>query len=307
MICRQQLQQIVSSFENLNSKLENFKGYKTDYLETIAEGNLSRANSEDKLGILSQIYTDGMDMTIAEDGGISFYNDSGYINFDDLPDYNVKSNDAATSILEMNEALYKSGVPFSPSQEHMYRLKLQKLMNNRGVAQSLASDDFIIPGGLGLSNDLLLNDDRVDELRDTVINSYLEMFKNTAADGARLKSNKNAAPKNLTASERKYRARTQNILKGWNGLLQGDPTVMNQIFSGTDQIVASNEEEGLYEMWRGNTLLGIIDPNNIEGLRTIMLKQGIPDDLANQVLSSLTTNQSNSEARDANYYLDQIN
>ena len=91
MRCREKLNSIVSSFENLNAKLENFKGYKSDYLETIAEGNLSRANSEDKMGVLSQIYTDGMDIAISENGDLSFYNDSGYINFDDLPDYNVKA------------------------------------------------------------------------------------------------------------------------------------------------------------------------------------------------------------------------
>ena len=306
MRCREKLNSIVSSFENLNAKLENFKGYKSDYLETIAEGNLSRANSEDKMGILSQIYTDGMDIAISENGDLSFYNDSGYINFDDLPDYNVKANNAATSILEMNEALYKSGIAFSPSQENLYRLKLQKLMNQRNIVQSLASDDFIIPGGLGLPNDLLLNDQRVDELRDVVINSYLDMFKQTAAAGAQLKQTRNQAPRSRgTASERKYNAMMNNLLQGWNGLLQGDATLINQYLVGTDQIIAGQgEAEGLYELWQGNNVQ-YLDPTNPSDLATLFNAQNIPQNLWPD-FNQLGNTQQNTTARDADYYLDQV-
>lgn len=307
MMCRQKLNSIVSSFQNLNTKLENFKGYKSDYLEAVAEGNLSRANQEDKLGILSQIYTDGMDMDIDEAGNINFFNESGYINFDDLPDYNVKANQAATTVLEMNEALFKAGRQMNPTQEQLYRLKLQKLLNSRNIVQSLASDDFIIPGGLGLNNDLLLNDTRVDELRDVVINSYLEMFKNTANEGFNIKSRKNRAPSGGgTASERKYRAQMNNLLKGWNGLLQGDATMINQFLTGTDQVIAGQgEAEGLYELWQGNNMQ-YLDPSNPTDLRTLFNAQNIPQNLWPD-FEQLGNTQQETQARDANYYLDQVN
>ena len=239
---RQMVQEKESAFENLNNQLTNYHTYKDEYLKTSYAGNLSDANNPDKVNMLSGIYTDKMDMVISNSGDLMFENDGGAIKFNDLPDYTVKDNNAAGEILNMNEQAFKLKAPLSKGQEQIYRLKLNKMMNNRDTVKSLAMDDFIMDGGLGLSRDLIYDDSRSEELKQIVTDSYLDMFKNTALDSYNTNQSRGKFSGG-TASSRKYKARLDNINAGWEALGQGDPSVLNRTLSGNDELVPLEEEE----------------------------------------------------------------
>jgi hypothetical protein len=53
----------------------------------------------------------------------------------------------------------------------------------RQTLLSLAQDDFLIDGGLMLPEELLNNPEREGELRDAVINAYMNMYENASNEG----------------------------------------------------------------------------------------------------------------------------
>ena len=271
------VQEKESAFENLNNQLTNYHTYKDEYLKTSYAGNLSDANNPNKVNMLSGIYTDKMDMLISDSGDLMFENDGGAIKFNDLPDYTVKDNNAAGEILNMNEQAFKLKAPLSKGQEQIYRLKLNKMMNNRDTVKSLAMDDFIMEGGLGLPRDLIYDDSRSEELKQIVTDSYLDMFRNTALDSYNTNQSKGRFNSG-TASSRKYKARLDNINAGWEALGQGDPSVLNRTLSGNDELVPLEEEEGLYTYYNGSKEI-VVDPNDPNDLQYILSGQNIPDDM----------------------------
>ena len=274
---RQQVSERESAFENLNNQLTSFHSNKNDYLETSHEGNLSDANNPNKVNLLSAIYTDKTQIVLGDDGSVGFVNETGIVPFNSLPSYTVKDNAAAGDILNMNEQAFKSKQPMSKGQENIYRLKLNKMMNNRDTVKSLATDDFIMEGGLGLPKELIYDESRSEELREIVANSYLDMFKNTALESY----NSNQSKGNFTggtATGRKYKARLDNINTGWEALGQGDPSVLNRTLSGNDELVPLEEEEGLYTYYNGSKQT-IVDPNDPNDLQYILAGQNIPDDM----------------------------
>tara|TARA_R110001592_G_scaffold221866_2_gene476820 strand:- start:7808 stop:8992 length:1185 start_codon:yes stop_codon:yes gene_type:complete len=275
---RKQVQELEGAFENLNNQMTNFHSYKDEYLNTSYEGNLSDANNPAKVDLLGQVYTDQMNMIIDDSGNLVFANgEAGMVKFNDLPDYTVKDNAAAGEILNMNEQAFKSKAPLSKGQEQIYRLKLNKMMNNRDTVKSMAMDDFIMEGGLGLPREFIFDNSRSEELRETVVNSYLDMFKNTALDSYNTNQSKGAF-KGGTASSRKYSARLDNINTGWEALGQGDPSVLNRTLSGNDELVPLEEEEGLYTYYNGSKQT-VIDPNDPNDIQFILSGQNIPDDM----------------------------
>lgn len=186
--------EIESAFQNLNGQLDNFKNYKDNFLKDAEDGLISNAVNPSKRSLLASVYTDEMQMSFNNDGSVMFTNDEGYLSFNDIPDYIVKNNTGATKVLDMNEKIYNSGQKMSDDNIRLTKMKLQNITKSRDEVLSLATDDFINEGGLGiLDEDLLYNPERTDELRNKVIDSYMTMFNDSADAGfknAKLKSKK---------------------------------------------------------------------------------------------------------------------
>jgi len=186
--------EIESAFQNLNGQLDNFKNYKDNFLKDAEDGLISNAVNPSKRSLLASVYTDEMQMSFNNDGSVMFTNDEGYLSFNDIPDYIVKNNTGATKFLDMNEKIYNSGQKMSDDNVRLTRMKLQNITKSRDEVLSLATDDFINEGGLGiLDEDLLYNPERTDELRNKVIDSYMNMFNDSADAGfknSKLKSKK---------------------------------------------------------------------------------------------------------------------
>ena len=207
---------------------------------------VSNSVNTNKRNLLSSVYTDELDMVFSNEGNITFLNEEGgYIEFDKIPDYTVKNNKGASEILNMNEAVYKSG-KMSPSTQRLYRMKLQNITKSRDEVLSLATDDFITEGGLGiLDDDLLYNEERTDELRNMVVDSYMTMFNETAKTSVKRTAKKTRG----TQSERKYGTKMNNIMQGVAALGKGNWRDLEAYTTGE---VLFDEEDGSATIWYGD-------------------------------------------------------
>ncbi len=183
-----EMDKIETAFQNVNNNLDNFKNYKDNFLKDAEDGMISNAVNPSKRELLASVYTDEMDMKFDYDGNVVFQNEEGFLNINDIPDYTVKNNTGATEVLQMNEELFQAGIPMSDSNKRLAKMKLQNVTKSRDEVLSLATDDFITEGGLGiLDEDLLYNPERIDELRNKVIDSYMTMLSDSADAGYKRK------------------------------------------------------------------------------------------------------------------------
>jgi hypothetical protein len=301
---KSRMTEIENSFKNVDSQLAQFKSYKDNFLEDSQNGMVSNSVNPYKRDLLSSVYTDELDMTFSDDGNITFLNEEGgYVNFNEIPDYTVKNNKGASEILNMNDAVYKSGV-MSPSTERLYKMKLQNITKSRDDVLSLATDDFITEGGLGiLDDDLLYNEERTDELRNMVIDSYMKMFKETASTSVKASTKKSG-----TMSQKKHTQTLNNIFSGLQTFKNGEVRDLDAFSKGE---LALNDE-GSYTMWYGDKFvdLDVIDEYTIYKMLEL---EGVPSDMRpslDQIRSYLKSQEpqqeSQEENKDVNYYYSQI-
>lgn len=294
---KNRMTEIENSFKNVDNQLLQFKSYKDGFLEDSQNGMVSNSVNTTKRDLLSSVYTDEFNMTFSDDGSITFLNEEGgYVNFDEIPDYTVKNNKGASEILNMNEAAYKSG-EMSPSAERIYRMKLQNITKSRDEVLSLATDDFITEGGLGiLDDDLLYNEERTDELRSMVIDTYMDMFKTSSSEGAKVKAAKSSRGSGGrrsggTASDRKYSTMVGNFLEGYNALQDGNVMNLLRYLPGDYSITKSDQVEGAYEFQKGSGTARIIDPTNADDFKHVLALTGVPQNY----WPDLTTGESSEE------------
>jgi hypothetical protein len=188
VMAKTEMDRIETAFQNVNNNLDNFKNYKDNFLKDAEDGMISNAVNSSKRELLASVYTDEMNMSFDYNGNVVFQNEEGFLNINDIPDYTVKNNTGATEILQMNEEIFQAGMPMSDSNKRLARMKLQNATKSRDEVLSLATDDFITEGGLGiLDEDLLYNPERIDELRGKVIDSYMTMLGESADAGYKRK------------------------------------------------------------------------------------------------------------------------
>jgi hypothetical protein len=269
---KSRMTEIENSFRNVDSQLAQFKSYKDNFLEDSQNGMVSNSVNPNKRNLLSSVYTDELDMVFSNEGNITFLNEEGgYIEFDKIPDYTVKNNKGASEILNMNEAVYKAG-KMSPSTQRLYRMKLQNITKSRDEVLSLATDDFITEGGLGiLDDDLLYNEERTDELRNMVIDSYMTMFNETAKTSVKRTAKKTRG----TQSERKYNSKMNNIMQGISALGSGNWKDLEAYTTGE---VLFDEEDGTATIWYGEKDYNLSELNE-HALYKIMQEEGVPDNM----------------------------
>jgi len=294
---KQKFKEVENAFANLDANLTNFKSYKDQWIDDVDNGNLSNGNNSKKIGLLGSVYTDNMDMQFSDSGDITFTNEEGFVDFQKLPNYVSKNNKGATTILETNESLYNSGQRLTNSKRLLLKNKLKSLTQDRDELISLATDDFIIEGGLGITDQSLLYDpNRTSELRDKVINSYMNIFSDSANSGY-----VNRASKTTTRggggsqSDKKYNAMMNNISQGYSLLADGEYEAINRVLKGE---VFYNEDDGKVYYIKGN-IVEPIDPNNPADITNIYTHEGIPQNYWGEIkLDTPTTDESGSGAYD---------
>jgi hypothetical protein len=179
---------IQMSFRNLANNVNTFKKDKSEFLQDFDNGMLSEGNEVNTLGEASNIYTTGGDFKVGNGGVLEFFDAaSGSLkSYSDINKPFLKDFAAADAILKMNESLYKSGQSLTGARRNMIAQRLKNLISKggRNTLMSLASDDFIMEGGLGLQDPMLFEPENQDALRQAVLDGYMNVLDASAAQGA---------------------------------------------------------------------------------------------------------------------------
>jgi|TARA_B110000093_G_scaffold59056_1_gene63894 hypothetical protein len=189
MELREKMNSVQNSFKNLAGQVNGYKEDKVAYLKDFDDRRISDGNDISALSSASKIYTDGGDFGISEGGNLNFWNNDKeeYESYTDVEKPFLKDFKSANNILSLNEKVYSAGSSLSGARQNMIRNKLKNMINSGGrdTLLSLASDDFLIEGGLNLSDPSLFDPANQDLLQDAVLNSYMDALSDTAAQGAR--------------------------------------------------------------------------------------------------------------------------
>jgi len=188
-----EMNKITTSMANLNDQFKGLLSKKTEYLTASDEGEISNGNKGEDIDFLSNIYTDATDMELSEDGNLSFNRNGTSVSMLDLPKYIRADYDTPIAIGRMGEGLYKAGVEWTPqvekNTEKQFRAQLRKA--GRDTLISLAADDTLGDEdgiGLGITNELLHDPERQDELTDIIVANYMAGFKDQATAGYNAKN-----------------------------------------------------------------------------------------------------------------------
>jgi hypothetical protein len=193
---------IQMSFRNLANNINTFKKDKSEFLQDFDNGMLSEGNEVNTLGEASNIYTTGGDFKVGNGGVLEFFDAaSGSLkSYSDINKPFLKDFAAADAILQMNESLYKSGQSLTGARRNMIAQKLKNLISKggRNTLMSLASDDFIMEGGLGLQDPMLFEPENQDALKQAVLDGYMNVLDASAAQGAADKAPKTSKNSGLS-------------------------------------------------------------------------------------------------------------
>jgi len=305
---KQKMMEVEQQFKNLDAQFTNFKNYKDNFLKDAENGLISNAVNPKKRSLLSSVYTDEMILEITDEGNIMFTDETGYLKFDDIPDYTVKNNKGASEILKMNDSLFNSGTRISSSKERLLRMKLQNITKSRDEVLSLATDDFITEGGLGiLDQDLLYNTERTDELRNKVIDSYMQMFKETSNKSYNQKQSR--SNRGSALSEKDAVVQIQSLAEA---MKTGDAEKINDALGKGFDVMDSEIEKGKIEIFNSKDELVVIDPKNVNELTKLFKLKNIPKrmwpdlNLIDKMKIAKDANDiyENKEIKDPSYYIE---
>lgn len=216
MQLRDNMNKVQTSFSNLAGSLKKYKEDKANYIESFDSGLISDGNQGGILEEAANIYTNSGDIGIDDYGNINFWNENNgtYQSYNNIKKPFLKDYKAADSILKLNESIYNAGSPLTGARANMIKQQLNNIVSKGGreTLMSLASDDFIVEGGLGLQDPSLFEPGNEKELKKAVVNSYMETLRESAAQGYSDKQSKtrSAAGPRMTALDQEI-ASTKNI------------------------------------------------------------------------------------------------
>ena len=189
MELRTKINGISQSFQNLATQVKSYKEDKASYLKDFDNGLISDGNEINTLNEASKLYTNEASLGVGEGGSLVFWNEGKetYDSYNQIPKPFLKDFDGANQLLEMNKSIYSAGSTLTGARKNMIRQQLNNILikgGRRGLL-SLASDDFIMQGGLGLEDPELFAPGNDDDLRQAVLDNYMNVLTDTAAQGAR--------------------------------------------------------------------------------------------------------------------------
>mgnify|MGYP000136664036 CR=1 FL=1 len=227
---------IQMSFQTLAGNIKMYKKDRVNFLEDFDNGMLSEGNEVGPLGEVSSIYTDGSNFSVSAGGGLQFFDEVTGLskNYSDIQKPFLKDFAAADAIMKMNESLYSSGKSLTGARRNMIQQKLKNLISKGGrdTLMSLASDDFIMEGGLGLMDPMLFEPENQDALKQAVLDGYMNVLDASAAQGAADK-----APKSSNNGSLGFTRTVANEIRTAGPILDAADAFMNMNAQGmADQL-----------------------------------------------------------------------
>lgn len=222
------MNEITQSFANLNNDFNKLKELKYQAIEDFDNGMISEGNRPEDIDFISKLTTDQVQFGIGP-GGRLMYGEGATL--DDVPKYHYKDHESATKIVNLSNTLYNDGRPMDAGKEQLVRMQLQQQLKKGGrdAVLSMATDDHIIPGGLGIKDiDLLENPQRQEELEKFVVDSYMDVLRQSAQSGYQAKQAE------LNRSENRAINRSLRLAKEKKA---------RGLSSGTDKITAAEQRQ----------------------------------------------------------------
>jgi len=177
------MNRITMAFKNLDQDFEKLKEMKYSYINDYDKGFVSEGSRPEAVEFMTNLTTDQVPLGISESGRLTFGEGA---TLDDAPKYATKDFETAKSLINLNSTLYSAGQPMDKGKEGVVRMQIRNALSKGGrdAVLSMATDDYIMPGGLGIQDqDLLYNPERTKELSQFVENQYVAMLSQTANDG----------------------------------------------------------------------------------------------------------------------------
>lgn len=232
------------SFGNLAKQLNAYKEDKISYLKDFDDRRLSAGNELAPLKNAASIYTGEASMGIGPGGQLTFWNDNNgtYENYSTIQKPFLKDFKTADSILKLNESIYSSGSVLSGARKNMIKNNLKSMINNGGrdTLLSLATDDFMLEGGLNIQDQTLFEPGNEDLLRDVVLNSYMQALEDTSAQGAKDKVRSiNKRSNNTGTKETEWEA-----VKGKDGKIYARNTSNGNLYHTEGELAEKQVGEG---------------------------------------------------------------
>lgn len=205
------MNQIKSSFENLDKQMKLYGENKKELIEDI-EGQTTSLYGENQanINLLTSVYNEELDMMIDETGNVKFVGVDGELSLNDMPDYAIKDYETASAMTKMGVGIYqnalKTGQVLNQNNPLYFQYQNQlKTAIDQGGASTLMS---ILHDGL--VGNVVLADGMKDqiqaykdgnlsfaELRDQVVDSYMGVLVKQSQTGA---SQRKVKPSSSTSS-----------------------------------------------------------------------------------------------------------
>lgn len=208
------MNQIKSSFENLDKQMKLYGENKKELIEDI-EGQTTSLYGENQanINLLRSVYNEELDMMIDETGNVKFIGVDGELSLNDMPDYAIKDYETASAMTKMGVGVYqnalKTGQVLNQNNPlyFQYQNQLKTAIDQGGTStlMSILHD--------GLVGNVVLADGMKDqiqaykdgnlsfaELRDQVVDSYMGVLVKQSQTGA---SQRKVKPTNTSTTSGK--------------------------------------------------------------------------------------------------------
>ena len=270
----ERMNKVNQGFKNLDMQLKTLVQKKTDATKDFDGGLISNGNQAAEVDWLTHMYTDGLPLNISEGGQLYFQKGDAFVSMDEAPDYFLKDSNASKGIIELNANIYRSGIEDNEQTRNMVKMQVRQIVENGGreTALSLATDDNIYNGGLGiLDKDLLTNEARTSELSQMVIESYTDMVMKSGTQGNSDRVKRSAATRAPKSTRSGSYGTEQSVPKYLSAEDLSSVTVESIApLKSLKNILESNQQALKGLMMNGNAIT-LVDPRK-EGVSISALK-----------------------------------
>ena len=284
------MNQIKSSFENLDKQMKLYGENKKELIEDI-EGQTTSLYGENQanINLLRSVYNEELDMMIEETGNVKFIGVDGELSLNDMPDYAIKDYETASAMTKMGVGVYqnalKTGQVLNQNNPlyFQYQNQLKTAIDQGGTStlMSILHD--------GLVGNVVLADGMKDqiqaykdgnlsfaELRDQVVDSYMGVLVKQSQTGAsqRKVNPSTTSTGKMTATERKALKKIGMIDDAFVDLEPGgDLSSLQRLFP--TGIVFKFNETGQLMISKSGSLAATIDINNENAIQDLYRYAGI--------------------------------
>ena len=193
-----EMNQIKSSFENLDKQMKLYGENKKELIEAI-EGQTTSLYGENQanINLLRSVYNEELDMMIDETGNVKFVGVDGELSLNDLPDYAIKDYETAAAMTKMGVMVYqnalKTGQVLSVNNpiyfQYQNQLKTAIDQGGRATLMSILHDGLVgnVKMADGMKDQVQAYKDgnlSFSELRDMVVDNYMQVLVKQSQTGA---------------------------------------------------------------------------------------------------------------------------